>query len=81
MSALAEHIPEGVREVIGRRLSRLSEPCNRMLSLASTMTGGFSFDVLLAVSGEEEAQRWTSWTRPSGHSSFGERTGPRQGGL
>ncbi|OLD59004.1 MAG: hypothetical protein AUI83_03570 [Armatimonadetes bacterium 13_1_40CM_3_65_7] len=49
-------IPEGVREVLGRRLSRLSEPCNRMLSLASTMSGGFSFDVLLAVSGEEEAQ-------------------------
>ena len=49
-------IPEGVREVLGRRLSRLSEPCNRMLSLASTMTGGFSFDVLLSVSGEEEAQ-------------------------
>jgi len=56
MSALAEHIPEGVREVIGRRLSRLSEPCNRMLSLASTMTGGFSFDLLLAVNGEEEEQ-------------------------
>jgi len=56
MSALAEHIPEGVREVIGRRLSRLSEPCNRMLSLASTMTGGFSFDLLLAVNGEEEGR-------------------------
>src|SRR5256712_12017432 len=47
-------IPEGVREVLGRRLSRLSEPCNRMLSLASTMTGGFFFDLLLAVYGEEE---------------------------
>src|SRR4029079_6392700 len=33
-------IPEGVREVIGRRLSRLSDACNRMLTLASTMTGG-----------------------------------------
>ena len=49
-------IPEGVREVLGRRLSRLSEPCNRMLSLASTMTGGFSFEVMLAVSREEETQ-------------------------
>ena len=34
-------IPEGVREVIGRRLTRLSDGCNRMLTLASTMTGGF----------------------------------------
>src|SRR5205809_2139461 len=49
-------IPEGVREVLGRRLSRLSESCNRMLSLASTMTGGFSFEVMLAVSREEETQ-------------------------
>lgn len=28
-------IPEGVREVIGRRLSRMSGDCNRMLTLAS----------------------------------------------
>ena len=49
-------IPEGVREVIGRRLSRLSEDCNRMLTLASTMTGGFTWDVLKAISGEDEAK-------------------------
>jgi class 3 adenylate cyclase len=44
-------IPEGVREVIGRRLSRLSEGCNRMLTLASTMTGGFTWEALKAISG------------------------------
>jgi tetratricopeptide (TPR) repeat protein len=42
-------IPEGVREVVGRRLSRLSEGCNRMLTLASTMAGGFSWDALKAI--------------------------------
>jgi class 3 adenylate cyclase len=42
-------IPEGVREVIGRRLSRLSDGCNRMLTLASTMTGGFSWEALKAI--------------------------------
>ncbi len=42
-------IPEGVREVIGRRLSRLSDDCNRMLTLASTMTGGFSWEALKAI--------------------------------
>ena len=48
-------IPEGVREVVGRRLSRLSESCNDMLTLASTMTSGFSWEALLAVSALGEA--------------------------
>ncbi len=48
-------IPEGVREVIGRRLSRLSEGCNRTLTLASTMTGGFTWEELRAITGEGEA--------------------------
>ncbi len=48
-------IPEGVREVIGRRLSRLSEGCNRMLTVASAMTGGFSWEELKAICGEEES--------------------------
>ncbi|MCI0777509.1 MAG: protein kinase, partial [Chloroflexi bacterium] len=47
-------IPEGVRQVIGRRLSRLSEPCNRMLTLASTMPGGFSWEELRAIMGEND---------------------------
>ncbi len=47
-------IPEGVREVIGRRLSRLSDPCNRMLTAASALTGGFSWAELCAISGEPE---------------------------
>jgi class 3 adenylate cyclase len=42
-------IPEGVREVIGRRLTRLSVGCNRMLTLASTMTGGFSWEALKVI--------------------------------
>jgi class 3 adenylate cyclase len=45
-------IPEGVREVIGRRLSQLSEQSNRMLMLASTMTGGFSWEALKAINGD-----------------------------
>ena len=30
-------IPEGVREVIGRRLDRLSERCNEVLTVASVI--------------------------------------------
>ena len=50
-------IPEGVREVVGRRLSQLTEGCNRMLTLASTMAGGFSWDALKAINADvPEAQ-------------------------
>ncbi len=36
-------IPEGVREVIGRRLDRLSERCNQALAIASIIGREFSF--------------------------------------
>jgi class 3 adenylate cyclase/tetratricopeptide (TPR) repeat protein len=42
-------IPEGIKEVIGRRLSRMSETCNRMLGRASAMTSGFTWDELRAI--------------------------------
>ena len=38
-------IPEGVRQVITRRLSRLSEVANRLLSVASAFEGASRFDV------------------------------------
>ncbi|MGB2694066.1 MAG: AAA family ATPase [Dehalococcoidia bacterium] len=47
-------IPEGVREAIGRRLSRMSEGCNRMLGRASAFTSGFTWDELLAISDEPD---------------------------
>jgi eukaryotic-like serine/threonine-protein kinase len=39
-------IPEGIREVIGRRLSRLSESCNRALGQAAVLGREFDFGVL-----------------------------------
>ena len=39
-------IPEGVREVIGRRLDRLSERCNETLTIASVAGREFSLDQL-----------------------------------
>ena len=36
-------IPEGVREVIGRRLNRLSQPCNEVLTVAAVV--GREFDL------------------------------------
>ncbi len=42
-------IPEGVREAIGRRLDRLSEPCNETLTVASAIGRDFTLDQLARV--------------------------------
>ena len=39
-------IPEGVKEVIGRRLSRLSDDCNSVLTIASVIGRDFGLDAL-----------------------------------
>jgi class 3 adenylate cyclase len=49
-TAIAElEIPQGVREVIGRRLSRLSDACNKALAAAAVLGRDFEFDVLDAM--------------------------------
>ncbi len=50
-------IPEGVREVIGQRLNRLSEDCNRMLSTASIIGREFDFELLRALISEVSYDR------------------------
>jgi class 3 adenylate cyclase len=47
-------IPEGVREVIDRRLSRLSGDTNKLLSAAALFEGTFRLDVLAGVAGLDE---------------------------
>jgi class 3 adenylate cyclase len=54
--SLITQIPEGLRDVIGKRLSRLSEECNRILSIAAVMGRDFSLDVLRAVAAVPEEQ-------------------------
>ena len=44
-------IPESVREVVGRRLERLSEECNRVLTIAAVIGREFSLPMLERVSG------------------------------
>ena len=53
-ASVLENLPEGIREVIGRRLNRLSEACNRMLTVASAMPTGFSLDVIGQVTAANE---------------------------
>jgi predicted ATPase len=42
-------IPEGVREVVGRRVARLSEATRNLLRLAAALNGGFEFRVAQAL--------------------------------
>jgi class 3 adenylate cyclase len=47
-------IPEGIKEVIGRRLSRLSEACNTALSHGAVIGREFEFAVVGRMSGLDE---------------------------
>src|SRR5215470_5503118 len=47
-------IPEGVRDVIGRRLSRLSETTNRVLAAAAVVGREFEFELLAPMTGLPE---------------------------
>jgi len=47
-------VPEGVRQVVNRRLSRLSEETQRLLTHASIFTGGVDFAVLQAMLDQPE---------------------------
>jgi len=49
--SVAANLPEGVREVVGRRLDRLSEDANTLLSVGSAMPGGFSLEICASVAG------------------------------
>ncbi|MDZ4827862.1 MAG: protein kinase, partial [Actinomycetota bacterium] len=52
--SVADQLPEGVREVIGRRLSRLGDDCNRMLTIGAAMPGGFSLEAVTLVLDADE---------------------------
>jgi eukaryotic-like serine/threonine-protein kinase len=47
-------IPEGLRDVIGKRLSRLPAECNRILAIAAVIGRDFELRTLQAVSGLDE---------------------------
>jgi predicted ATPase len=52
--ALELHIPEGLRDVIGRRLSRLGAACNRLLTMAAVIGREFDLQTLQRVAEIEE---------------------------
>ena len=50
-------IPEGIRDVIGRRLDRLSERCNSTLSVAAVVGREFGLDELDMLIGDASRER------------------------
>jgi tetratricopeptide (TPR) repeat protein len=54
-TALEMSIPEGLRDVIGKRLSNLSPECNELLSVASVIGREFALDTLKAVVDMDDA--------------------------
>jgi len=53
-------IPEGLRDVIGKRLTRLSAECNRLLSIAAVIGREFRLKVLQRVAGVAEDELITA---------------------
>jgi tetratricopeptide (TPR) repeat protein len=49
-------VPEGVKDVLGSRLARLSEGCRSVLSQAAVLGREFSFEVLAATAGPREEE-------------------------
>lgn len=49
-----DRVPEGVREAVGRRLSRLSEPANRVLGIAAVVGRDFTLPVVGMVTGLDD---------------------------
>ena len=52
-AAASLSIPQGVREVVGRRLDRLDERSNKSLKVAAAVGRQFELEVLARVTGEE----------------------------
>ncbi|MFQ6026880.1 MAG: AAA family ATPase [Dehalococcoidia bacterium] len=55
-------IPEGVREVIGRRLDRLTDPCNQTLTLAAVVGREFSLEQLKPLLDDPQASSGLAMT-------------------
>jgi DNA-binding CsgD family transcriptional regulator len=64
IAAMPAKIPAGVRETIGRRLVRLSEPCNQLLGVAAVHGRQFTAREI-AVTTDQEVQRVLTVLEPA----------------
>jgi serine/threonine protein kinase/tetratricopeptide (TPR) repeat protein len=68
-------IPEGLRDVIGKRLSLISKECNQLLSVASIIGREFHLEVLKKVSGMSEEELFDACEEAKKAAVVEERTG------
>lgn len=79
ISDIATSIPEGLRDVIGKRLSRLSDECNGVLRMAAVIGREFRLDVLEKVAGLSEEELLSALEEAQRLGVIEERTGARVG--
>ncbi|MEW6185918.1 MAG: protein kinase, partial [Thermodesulfobacteriota bacterium] len=68
-------IPDGLRDVIGKRLSSLSESCNKVLAVAAVIGRDFRLEVLQKVSGITEEEIFKALEEARKVAVIEERTG------
>jgi eukaryotic-like serine/threonine-protein kinase len=68
-------IPDGLRDVIGKRLSRLSESCNRILAVAAVIGRDFRLEVLQRVAGVGDDELFAALEEARKMAVVEERTG------
>ena len=71
---IAMSIPEGLRDVIGKRMARLSEGCNRVLAIAAVIGRDFRLDVLQDVAGISEEELYAALEEAGGAAVIDERS-------
>jgi tetratricopeptide (TPR) repeat protein len=71
-----EGVPEGLRDVIGRRLSHLDDKTNTVLSVAAVIGRDFRLDVLQKVAGLTEDELYTALEQASEHAIVEQRPAP-----
>ena len=68
-------IPDGLRDVIGKRLSGLSESCNKALSVAAVIGRDFQIEVLQKVAGTSDDELFGALEEARKAAVIEERTG------
>jgi len=73
-TTLEMSIPEGLRDVVGKRLSGLSQECNRILSIASVIGREFRLAVLQKVAGVSDDELFAALEEAKGAAVVEERS-------
>jgi DNA-binding CsgD family transcriptional regulator/tetratricopeptide (TPR) repeat protein len=80
IGAMPARIPAGVRDTIGRRLIRLSDPCNRLLGVAAVHGRQFAAREIAAAA-DEELQHVLTVLEPAVHAGIVQSIADAPGGY